>query len=148
MKQTTGSEALDHLSVETFRVTARLNQLADQLARNTGLTSARWQVLGTLHNTGTPLTVAEIARRMGLQRQSVQRTADGLAAQGHVEFAENPRHRRAKLVQITEQGYAVLNAVREDRDQWADHVTHGINTEALIRATATLAQLRAVLDSQ
>jgi DNA-binding MarR family transcriptional regulator len=43
----------------------------------------------------------------------MQRLADELAAEGLVEFIENPKHRRSKLVQLTPKGdahYRELNA--------------------------------------
>lgn len=41
--------------------------------------------------------VAAIARAMGLARQSVQRTADLLEAEGLVEYVENPAHRAGQV---------------------------------------------------
>jgi len=46
-------------------------------------------------------------------RQRMQRLADELAAEGLVEFIDNPRHRRSKLVRLTRKGhtrYRELNA--------------------------------------
>jgi hypothetical protein len=37
-------------------------------------------------------------------RQRMQRLADELAAEGLVEFVDNPRHRRSKLVRLTRKG--------------------------------------------
>ena len=36
----------------------------------------------------------------------MQRLADELAAEGIVEFIDNPKHRRSKLVQLTRKGHA------------------------------------------
>src|SRR5262245_66370858 len=51
-----------------------------------------------------PLTVPQIAQMRPTSRQRMQRLADELAAEGLVEFVENPRHRRPKLVRLTAQG--------------------------------------------
>lgn len=138
--------ALSELSLESFRVTSRLNQAADQLARELGLSSARWQVLRVLDTAEQPLTVAQIGRLMGLQRQSVQRTADALAADGFVDFLPNPAHRRAKLVRLTDQGNAVLERLRVRRDEWARTMTPDLRLDALREATSTLAHLRDLLN--
>ena len=53
-----------------------------------------------------PLTVPEIARMRPTSRQRMQRLADELAAEGLVAFADNPRHRRSKLVRLTRKGVA------------------------------------------
>jgi len=53
-----------------------------------------------------PLTVPQIAQMRPTSRQRMQRLADELAADGLVEFIDNPRHRRSKLVRLTRQGNA------------------------------------------
>ena len=60
-----------------------------------------------------PLTVPQIAQMRPTSRQRMQRLADELAAEGLVEFIDNPKHRRSKLVRLTRQGdasYRDLNA--------------------------------------
>ena len=53
-----------------------------------------------------PLTVPQIAQMRPTSRQRMQRLADELAAEGLVEFFENPKHRRSKLVRLTRKGHA------------------------------------------
>ena len=93
-KTARGSEdPLSDLVLSIFRLNGFLLHAADRLTAGSGLTTARWQVLGAvLHE---PLTVAAIARDMGLTRQSVQRTADLLVEEGLCEYSPNPAHRRA-----------------------------------------------------
>src|SRR5262245_54688559 len=88
---------LGKLIIEAFRLNGRLLAAGDRLVKPINLTSGLWQVLGALRSAEQPITVAHIARHMGLQRQSVQRSVDILRAQGLVRLLENPRHRRAKL---------------------------------------------------
>src|SRR5215208_5163306 len=53
-----------------------------------------------------PLTVPQIAQMRPTSRQRMQRLADELAAEGLVEFIDNPKHRRSKLVRLTPEGGA------------------------------------------
>ena len=53
-----------------------------------------------------PLSVPQIAEMRPTSRQRMQRLADELAAEGLVEFIDNPRHRRSKLVRLTREGAA------------------------------------------
>jgi DNA-binding MarR family transcriptional regulator len=53
-----------------------------------------------------PLTVPRIAQMRPTSRQRMQRLADELAAEGLVEFIDNPKHRRSKLVRLTPKGDA------------------------------------------
>jgi DNA-binding MarR family transcriptional regulator len=60
-----------------------------------------------------PLTVPQIAQMRPTSRQRMQRLADELAAEGLVEFIDNPKHRRSKLARLTPKGdarYRELNA--------------------------------------
>src|SRR5215467_10868470 len=51
-----------------------------------------------------PLTVPQIAQMRPTSRQRMQRLADELEAEGLVEFIDNPKHRRSRLVQLTRKG--------------------------------------------
>jgi DNA-binding MarR family transcriptional regulator len=53
-----------------------------------------------------PLTVPQIAQMRPTSRQRMQRLADELAAEGLVEFVENPKHQRSKFVRLTRKGDA------------------------------------------
>ena len=72
-----------------------------------------------------PLTVAQIARNMGLQRQSVQRLVNVLDVEGLIQLVENPHHKRAELVQLTEHGQTTLKKVKRVQVEWANHVSSG-----------------------
>ena len=60
-----------------------------------------------------PLTVPQIAEMRPTSRQRMQRLADELAADGLVEFIDNPKHRRSKLVRLTRQGEARYRQLTE-----------------------------------
>src|SRR5215212_10464601 len=59
-----------------------------------------------------PLTVPQIAQMRPTSRQRMQRLADELAAEGLVEFIDNPKHRRSKLVRLTRKGDARYRKLR------------------------------------
>jgi DNA-binding MarR family transcriptional regulator len=52
------------------------------------------------------LTVPQIAQMRPTSRQRMQRLANELEAEGLVEFIDNPKHRRSKLVRLTRKGDA------------------------------------------
>ena len=58
-----------------------------------------------------PLTVPQVASRLSLARQNVQRHVDELTRLGHVHALQNPAHRRSVLVQPTPSGRAAFRAV-------------------------------------
>src|SRR5580704_15137471 len=100
----TVQDAITELVLETFRLNGRLLAAGDALVADLGLTSARWQVLGAVALSPVPLSVAQIARNMGLTRQAVQRLTDEIEGDGLLRFAPNPHHQRAKLVLLTAKG--------------------------------------------
>ena len=140
----TRAEIFTELLLEVFRVNGLLLAAGDDLTRPVGLTSARWQVLGVAEH--GPVPVSHVARTMGLSRQSVQITANGLARDGFVTFAENPHHRRAKLVRVTEKGERALLYVREQQALWAERIGGEHDLEVLAKALETLRGLKGSLE--
>lgn len=132
------------LVLEIFRLNRLLLDAGDVLTAPAGLTSARWQVLGIVEH--GPATVSEVARAMGLTRQSVQETANGLQAEEFVEFAPNPRHRRAKLIAMTPKGHAAMETVRRRHASWANQHGGRHDTAALGSTVAMLRELQASLE--
>jgi DNA-binding MarR family transcriptional regulator len=126
-----------------FRLNGFFLHAGDRLTAGSGLTTARWQVLGAvLHE---PLTVAAIARDMGLARQSVQRTADLLVEEGSCEYLPNPAHRRAKLLSATAHG---LNSVRQlgpGVTAWSKRVRESVGDEVIGAATVSVKELMSAL---
>ncbi|OLF05405.1 MarR family winged helix-turn-helix transcriptional regulator [Actinophytocola xanthii] len=127
------------LLVEVFRVNGLLLAAGDRLARPAELTSARWQVLGVVDH--EPATAAQVARIMGLTRQSVQQTANALAKDRMIEFLDNPRDRRARLIALTDRGRTALRQVELRQAAWANQVADRLSVADLRAATGTLHDL-------
>jgi DNA-binding MarR family transcriptional regulator len=148
MERTRAGDALTELILELFRVNGDLLTAGDELVGDLGQTASRWQVLGALRNRED--TVSGIARVMGLARQSVQRTADILAADRLVEYVDNPAHRRAKLVRLTEQGQALLRDIAPRQAAWVNGLVRALRLDVaeIERARDLLAGLRRELERQ
>ena len=140
--------AVTDLVLEVFRLNGRIVAAGDALVADIGLTSARWQVLGAMALSPVPLPVAHIARNMGLTRQAVQRLADEMERDGLVRFAQNPHHRRAKLVLLTARGKTVFAAAMKRQEPWADELARGLGARRLAEAAATLRLLRQRLETE
>ncbi|PPQ43678.1 MarR family winged helix-turn-helix transcriptional regulator [Rhodopseudomonas palustris] len=136
------------LVLEVFRLNGALIRFGDALVKPLGLTSARWQVLGSVaHGRGT-FSVARLADNMGLARQSVQRIVDELAEAGLVGFAPNPAHKRAKLVVLTPRGERVFKQASEVWAPVADAMIAGADPRQLRKTRDALIALRERLDEQ
>jgi DNA-binding MarR family transcriptional regulator len=117
--------------------------LADgnRLARAEGLTAARWQVLGAVALAGRPLTVPQIARRMGLTRQAVQESVSRLLAEALVEARANLDHRRSPLIGLTELGSQKYTAVDQRQARWINELAAGLKISDLAVAARMLREL-------
>src|SRR4051812_37361037 len=122
-----------------FRANGLLLAGGERLAGGEGLTAARWQVLGAL--AARPLTVPQIARRMGLTRQSVHGTVERLAADGLVELVPNAEHRRSRLVRLTERGHERYTALSTRQATWVNGLADGLDRAELKTAARVLAAL-------
>ncbi len=121
--------AMTELILKLFRVNGLLLTVGDRLTKDLGLTSARWQVMGALAD--GLLTVAHIARNMGLKRQSVQRLVNVLAQQGLLMLVDNPHHRRARLVQLTATGRNQYEQISQIQANWVNNISEGLDVTNL-----------------
>jgi len=127
--------------LEIFRVSGLLAMEGDRLTKELGLSSARWKVLGAIHRSGNPLTVAQVARVMGLTRQAVQRLADAMAKDGLLIYQDNPQHKRANHIVLTAKGKKVFSKITKIQIPWANQNSKNISLEEL---NTTLSVLRKI----
>jgi len=135
---TSAPEALTALILSVFRANGALIDAGDALVKDIGLTSARWQVLGAIGIEGRPISVAQIARRMGLTRQAVQRVVNDLETRGHLSFQPNPDHKRAALVAFTPLGERAFAEATARQAEWAAALSMNLSTDALMSAAQLL----------
>jgi DNA-binding MarR family transcriptional regulator len=141
--RTPAGDAFSELIVRVLRLHGLLTAAGDAIARPVGQSSARWQVLAMIE--GESHSVAETARTLGLARQSVQRVADLLAAAGLIVYEENPRHRRAQLMTLTDDGRRTLAAIQARQRPWADAIGSAAGLRRLGRANDDLDRVLAAL---
>jgi DNA-binding MarR family transcriptional regulator len=147
MGESQKTDDLYRLIDEIFQNNGKLLAEGDRLCAGKELTGARWQVLGALQLEDRPLTVAQIARRMGLQRQSVQRLADIMVKQNILAYLPNPEHKRAKLVELTDAGRDILDHLCDSKCQWAEGIVSDFSRAELQQTIDVLQRLREKLDS-
>jgi DNA-binding MarR family transcriptional regulator len=139
--RTPEGETATQVILATFRANGLLLAAGDLLTADQGLTSARWQVLGAITLAQRPLTVPQIARRMGLTRQSVHATVNRLVRDGLLELAPNADHRRSPLVRLTERGRATYTATDRSQAGWVNRLAGGIGRSDLETTARVLEEL-------
>jgi DNA-binding MarR family transcriptional regulator len=143
-KLTVAGEVFTEVVLEVFRINGLALEAGDALTEPLGLSSARWQVLGVVDH--EPAPVANVARIMGLARQSVQQTADALERDGFIEYTENPHHRRAKLITMTPRGREALRKVEAHQAAWANQLAAKLDAKTLRAVAEGLRQVRQCLE--
>jgi DNA-binding MarR family transcriptional regulator len=146
-KRTPPGQALTDVVLELFRLNNRLLTAGDRLVTELGLTSARWQVLGTIVASERPQPVAWLARDMGGNRQNVQRIVNDLATDGLVAFQPNPHHRRAQLVVLTERGKEAFDAAMRLQTPWINRLAEGLRVADIETTHEVIATLRRRLEA-
>jgi DNA-binding MarR family transcriptional regulator len=145
---TPAGAALSAASLNLFRATSLMLAAGDRLVAQLGLTSARWQILGAITAAQRPEPVAWLARDMGANRQNVQRIVNDLNAEGLVEFAANPHHRRAQFVVLTQKGRQAFEAAMRLATPWLNALADGLSADDVAVFHRVLATLRRNLEAE
>jgi DNA-binding MarR family transcriptional regulator len=146
-RRTRKGEMATTVVLSIFRVNGLLLAAGDQLAGQEGLTSARWQVMGAIQLSERPLTMPQIARRMGLTRQTVHTTVTNLVREGLAELIPNPDHARSQLVSLTTTGRRKYDAIDRRQAAWINELVDASSLRDLEAAARFLDGLCAGLDS-
>lgn len=138
-------ELMSALAKTTFRLHGQLVAIGEGLARPSGMTGASWQVLAAVLR--TPLPVADVAREIGVTRQSVQRIADLLVGGGLADYQRNPRHRRAKLLTTTPAGRDAIRRIAPGHAAFAERLAGELGVATMEDTLAAVRRLSEVLET-
>jgi DNA-binding MarR family transcriptional regulator len=133
------------LTRAVFAAHASILDYGDRANAAFGQSSARWRVLFNIaQGKGT---VAEIARETDYARQSVQRLADVLVADGLATYTPDPEDRRRQIITLTAKGSTVLAEMEADFDRWSKRLVLALGKESVINTIEDLHELKRVLDA-
>jgi len=133
-------DAVTRLVDAVVAVAGGITAQGDALVADLGLTAARWLLLGALQD--GPATIAAVARRRGLRRQSAREGMERLERAGLVARSPNPADARAPLFALTDHGRSRLAAIEPRRAAWAHDLEASLDPAALATALSLLADLR------
>lgn len=97
---------------DLYQLAGEFRARGERVAAAIGQSQARWQVLSAA--SGAPQSVPQIARRLGVTRQAVQRLANLLVRERLATFAQNPDHRASPHLVLTERGRAALARLTDE----------------------------------
>ncbi len=143
---TSEAGAMIRLNLTIFKLNGMFLDLGNELFRPIGMTHARSQVMGAINIAGVPLTAAQIARNMGLSRQSVQRIINILVDDGLLVLEDNPHHKRASLVKLTAAGEEKILQIRGVLLRWSEKVAGNFKIGELEQGLGLLQSLSDYLE--
>jgi DNA-binding MarR family transcriptional regulator len=111
---------------DIFELAGHFRANGEDIARTVGQTQARWQVMSAA--SGEPRTVPQIARRLGVTRQNVQRIADLLVAESWASFEANPDHRSSPYLVLNKRGRTALDQITGVADGYHARLARKLST--------------------
>jgi DNA-binding MarR family transcriptional regulator len=139
------ADAVSALIDETTSLFHRLKVAAEQVHQQGRVTAGRRGILRSLAS-GGPQSVPRLARARPVSRQLVQTLVNGLLAEGYVEYAANPAHRRSHLVRLTRAGRRLVAQMDRRERELMNGLRVGISQSELTSAARTLRRLRGALE--
>ena len=134
------AEAIAELMLEVAQCFFRIRALGQKTGLITSWGGGAFGFMRSLALLG-PLTVPQIAQMRPTSRQRMQRLADELEAEGLVEYIDNPKHLRSKLVRLTRKGDARYRDLRTRLLGTASTMGAGLREGDIRKTTELVRQL-------
>ena len=112
-----------------------------------GLTDATWVPLFHLHAAGQPLTLKQLAERVGLDSSTLVRVVDLLESRGLLQRATDVHDRRSKSLHLTPEGLHVVADVRAKLHQVDTQLLQGMDATTIEALRSGMQELHARLNS-
>jgi DNA-binding MarR family transcriptional regulator len=104
-------------------------------------TDGVWRVLATVAGSSYCLAIADLARALGVRKQTAHQLAHAAARASVIELAPNPHDKRILQALVTPKGRAELAAARTAEDTWLATLLNGLGDQEL---KATIRVVRAI----
>lgn len=116
---------------EVLRASARIEASRNALLSGFGMTGPRLRLMKMIRRRREPRTVAQLARAIGVARQTLRDTVRDLVASGLLNLERNALHRRASIVMLTPDGEALLDRLLPVEQRWIADLTRGFDESVL-----------------
>ena len=86
-----------------IRINGAFLEVAEMICSDDELiTVPIWRVIAVIRL--RPMTVSDVAKYLGIKRQSVQSTVNQMKTRGLINFRKNPNHKTSHLIVLTKKG--------------------------------------------
>ena len=131
----------ESLSEAFWDVARRLREMSQETLAPWEITPAHLRALRTLKRRGT-MRLSELSEHLHIAPRSTTEVVDALESRGLVRRRADPGDRRATLVEVTEPGVALLDAIRAARGTEAERVFARLSPADRADLARILAKLR------
>jgi len=144
-KHASGAE-LHALFKEVVHLQMILSEAEDEIHEQAGMRTSQVKLANTLLELGQA-TVPDMAHTMKVSRQFVQTAVNELEKQGVLVFMENPRHKRSKLLKVTDHGRKILKEVARNEAGIIQQLLPNVNAASVMDASKLLEGIRGQLSN-
>ena len=117
-----------------------LGDAVSKLHKRSGITAGMRGVLESVVG-GGPQTVPQMARSRPVSRQHIQTLVNDLLRLKLVEYADNPAHRRSKVVRATQAGMRIFARLRKGEGEAFGRLSLDLTPQEVDSATRVLTRL-------
>jgi len=97
-----------------------------------GSTRIQWIALYFLNEENKPISQKELASLMNIKDSSVARLVDRMERDGLIKRVENPKDKRVKFLELTNNGRNQIEALLPEGKYFSDLLLEGITNEELL----------------
>ncbi len=131
----------DDLTEAFWAVTRRLREKSQETLAPWDITPAHWRALRVLRRHGV-MRLSELSDWLHIAPRSTTEVVDALEGRGLVRRRPDPGDRRATLVEVTEPGGELLEAIRDARGAEAERLFSRLSPADRSDLARILRQLR------
>ena len=130
-------DLIDEIASAAQRIAAARDRNGERVYRTDGI----WRVLATVASSSYCLAIADLARALGVRKQTAHQLAHAAARARIIELAPNPQDKRILQALVTPRGRAALAAARTAESGWLAALLNGLGDHEL---KATLRVVRVI----
>lgn len=106
-------------------------------AKSTGLSMPQFSILMQLHHKGA-CGVSDISDRFDITNAAASQLVEKLVQSGYLERAEDPSDRRAKVLNLTARGQALIERGNLERHRWMDDLVKTLSAQEKLKVSEAL----------
>ncbi len=139
-------DAKHQFVIAIFQLARRWRVRLDERLKPSGLTKSGWAVVYWLSRSPEGVTQGQLAEQIGLETSTLTRQLDGMERQGWIERRSVSGDRRLKLVLLSDQGRARMQALQPVAETLREELLADISEAELEAAVKVLQRVQARFD--